>query len=358
MAAIWRSNTNGWKLLGPTGFPDEATLHQLVREAPHLLPLAGSPQLFMLGSEAALGSKRVDLLGVEQSGRPVIIEVKLGRNDEARRAVVAQVLLYAAYLQSLDVAALREVLAPSLDEAGYASIEDAVVAQDQTGGQDPEGFRAALEEHLREGRVRLVLVLDEAPADLVRLVGYLEAVTTDRIAIDLVTVATYDVDGTTILAPQRIDPERVEQEPVDRPRVVRAHGQLAEGGDDFAESIADASEMKQPELRRLLKWAQRLEDAGLARLATYHGLKGMTTLLPRMQPEGVGFVTIYNGERPLLQFWRSVFDRKAPRALSRVEVILGTGSVGQGTFTDAVSDELLDALTSAYEQAVHGSQEA
>jgi hypothetical protein len=41
------------------------------------------------------------LLAIEMSGRPAVIEIKLAKNAEARRAVVAQVLAYAAYLQGL-----------------------------------------------------------------------------------------------------------------------------------------------------------------------------------------------------------------------------------------------------------------
>jgi len=46
MTAIWHHNDEGgWRLLPPSSFPDEANLHDLVEEAPHLLPLAGSPRL-------------------------------------------------------------------------------------------------------------------------------------------------------------------------------------------------------------------------------------------------------------------------------------------------------------------------
>jgi hypothetical protein len=41
MTAIWQNDGSRWHLLSPTGFPNEATLHTLVEEAPHLLPLAG-----------------------------------------------------------------------------------------------------------------------------------------------------------------------------------------------------------------------------------------------------------------------------------------------------------------------------
>jgi len=41
MTAIWQNDGTGWRLLAPTGFPDEQTLHSLVEEAPQILPLAG-----------------------------------------------------------------------------------------------------------------------------------------------------------------------------------------------------------------------------------------------------------------------------------------------------------------------------
>ena len=49
-----------------------------------------------------LGNGYADLLAVEPPGRMVVIEVKLARNSEARRAIVAQVLTYAGFLNCLD----------------------------------------------------------------------------------------------------------------------------------------------------------------------------------------------------------------------------------------------------------------
>ncbi len=86
MTAIWQNNGSGWHLLVPTGFPNEATLHTLVEEAPHLLPLAGTPRLIVVGREVQLGSGYADLVAIEPSGRLAIIEIKLARNAEARRA--------------------------------------------------------------------------------------------------------------------------------------------------------------------------------------------------------------------------------------------------------------------------------
>ena len=53
-----------------------------------------------------------------------------------------------------------------------------------------------------------------------------------------------------------------------------------------------------------------------------------------------------------LQFWRSVFDRRTPRSLARIEQSIMP--IKQKSTTREVSDELLDALTVAYREAVRG----
>src|SRR3972149_3886245 len=101
MTAIWHNAGGKWGQLAPIGFEDEAALHDLVEESPEMLPLAGAPQLAILGREVRLGGGYADLLAGESSGRLAVIEIKLRTNPEARRAVVAQVLAYAAYLYGL-----------------------------------------------------------------------------------------------------------------------------------------------------------------------------------------------------------------------------------------------------------------
>ena len=52
-----------------------------------------------------------------------------------------------------------------------------------------------------------MLILDDAPTEPIRLVGYLEGIS-DRLSIDLITVAAYNINGSKVLVPQRIDPGR------------------------------------------------------------------------------------------------------------------------------------------------------
>src|SRR4051794_27644365 len=110
MSVIWRKEDEEWRRLLPAGFPSEEKLHDLVADAPSLLPLSGDPSVVVLGREVALGPGYADLVAVETDGRPVVIEIKLRRNSEARRAVVAQILTYAAYLKGLTVGDFEDVL--------------------------------------------------------------------------------------------------------------------------------------------------------------------------------------------------------------------------------------------------------
>jgi hypothetical protein len=130
---------------------------------------------------------------------------------------------------------------------------------------------------------------------------------------------------------------------------------VVEGVADFLAAIEHAPTEQRPLLQRLADWAQQLEQEGLVRLETYHGKRGITTLLPRLKSEGAGLVTIWKDSRSgYLQFWRSLFSRRAPVALSRVDELVGPSGVGQGTTTREVNDELLDALSAAYREAAAG----
>jgi hypothetical protein len=51
MTAIWWDDGTGCRLLAPTGFQNEQTLHDLVRETPQILPLAGDLKLVVVGKD-------------------------------------------------------------------------------------------------------------------------------------------------------------------------------------------------------------------------------------------------------------------------------------------------------------------
>ena len=346
-SGIWTRNDEGSQLSQPEGFPDEATLHSLIEKTPEMLPLAGAPPLLVLGREVPLGSGYADLLGVETSGRPVIIEIKLAQNNEARRAVVAQILAYAANLHGTTREQLEDRFGTDLRRRGYETLVDAVRSV-QEEALDADEFTTSLDEHLREGRFRLVFVLDDVPAELMTLVAYLEHVT-DRLMIDLVAVNSFDVGGTSVVLPQRVTPERHEVA-VEQKRRGKS-GTLHPGSKRFEKSISQAPPESHESLHRLLRWARSIEKQGWVRLTTSEG-KGARrfTLRPLLVVENVGLVTIWNDRGAYLQFWRGVFEKKAPRFIDRIEKLAGT-RVGQGNTTSNISEDLLKALTEAYEHA-------
>lgn len=299
MTPLWHSDGAAWRLLEPTGFPVERELHDLVGQAPQLLPLAGQPSIAILGSEVALGGNWADLVGVESNGRLVIIEVKLRKNTEARRAVVAQALSYAAYLQGLSLAEVESaILGRHLTQAGFATVEEAMQNALQGEHLDVAAFRDAFANNLAVGAFRIVFVLDEAPAELARLVEYLEHISTDRLLIDLVAVAQYQVADAKVVVPTRVEAERRDSPASGMPVPSRAAGSVeVKGAAEFAGSIAAAPSGGHALLHRLVDWASELESAGVARLATTIGVNrwALRVIVPG---RGGGLATIWNDRGP------------------------------------------------------------
>jgi hypothetical protein len=350
--AIWRKNADEWRPLLASGFPNEEALHDLVEETPGLLPLSGDPTLVVLGREVALGPGYADLLAVDGDGRPTIIEIKLQKSGEARRAVVAQVLTYAAYLKGLDLNEFEVLLRPHLTQRESTSIAEAVGHADQSGNFDPQEFRDRLATSLSNGGFRLVLVLDEAPSELVQLVGYLESVTSG-VTIDLITVSAFEAGAEQILVPQRVDPDREQERFISRaqPKPPAAKREV-DGSEAFEETIQRAPANDRPGLTRLLEWARTLETARVATLRTVFG-EGREILLVWIPGQKAGPSSVWNDSGPYISLWRSVFVRFAWKHIEPVELLLGK-AIGQGNTVRDPPQELLEALSAAYRDASAG----
>lgn len=345
MTAIWQRGDLGWETLRAVAYRDEAELHALVEEGPQLLPLSGSPTLAVVGREVPIGGGYADLVAVESSGRVAIIEVKLAKSSESRKAVVAQILAYAAYLRGTARDAFeRDIVGAYLARHEWPSVGEALRATVQDPSFDVEAFNAGLERSLDLGAFRLVLVLDEAPPELVRLVGYLETIG-EHLVIDLITVKAYEVAGQRILVPQRVEPGREVTRREEGGQ--RQTYQAEDGGAEFERAIVEAPSERQALLRQLLEWARGLERDKLVRLLSYRGTRDVS-LLPRLERDRVGLVTVWR--TGAISLWRSVFERRAPQWIERVEAISGS-PMGAGTTAGNVGPELLAVLTEAYREA-------
>jgi hypothetical protein len=311
-----------------------------------------------LGTEVQLGSGYADILAIESSGRPTIIEVKLGRNREARREIVAQVLSYAAPLHGFDVTSLEQVVLRShLAKKGYETILAAVQDHDQDGVVDAATFIASVQEYLDRGDFRLVLVLDEVSDELERTVAYLQTTTSAAFTIDLIAVRLYETNGVQIAVPQQISPDpstTLVSAPPNRAPVARPTGLKTEGTQVFRDSIAEITGADRAQFDTLLTWAEEVATLPHVKLSSRLGPKlGMAcvSLVPRILPHESGLVTIWNdNQKPYITVWRSKFEALAPQSIASVEHATGT-PIGRGTQVSPVTPAILHALTAAYEEA-------
>lgn len=349
MTAIWaKAGADGqWEELQPAGFTAEKDLHQMVFRSIGMLPLAGAPVVASLAKEVEVPATkgRIDIVGVEASGIPVLVEVKLKANQEARKAVVAQLLSYAASLRGSSI----ESFSTRLANAGMTA---PTVSQAVTDVpiEEPE-FNATLAASLAEGRFRLVLVLDEAPSELVRLVGYLEAISNGFLSIDLITVSTFTVGGKTVAVPQRVDAQHMDllvesAAPTATPVVSEPGAGL------FVADAALAPGQHQEALARMAEWAQGLVAEGVAVLVSRQG-STKTVLTPRLKDEDVGLCSLWNySGQPQLWLHGTVLSRRAPAAWRSLGEQLGKEVGFRAALSWAhVTPQLLAVLADGYREA-------
>jgi hypothetical protein len=155
---------------GLLGAKLEDALQTLIEKQPNLLngrqmePGSGDPPRFaLLRREMQVGDWSLDHLLVDQRGVLTFVEAKLLENPEARRAVIGQILDYAAYAaENWSNGRLRQ-LAPDADENLRAEFGDI----------DIEKFWADVETNLNEGNIRLVIAADELRPEVRRVIEYL-----------------------------------------------------------------------------------------------------------------------------------------------------------------------------------------
>lgn len=166
-------------------FDNEAELEQVLADQVSLLQGAADHRLAFVARQVDLsdvGAGTLDLLCVDENGVPVAVEVKLARNSESRREVVAQIVDYLSALTTLTV--------DELDSQVEGKLETALKSFDFP--ENRESFERrwqALGANLRAGLARIVVALDHAPTDLKRIVQFLSE--RSNLDIRLVTISKF-----------------------------------------------------------------------------------------------------------------------------------------------------------------------
>ncbi len=118
----------------------------------------------------------VDHLFVDQDGIATIVEVKRASNTESRRKIVGQILDYAAnapHHWTADVLRSAFETAPPPAGDGPKTSEERLAWLLGAEEPDADAFWQLVEQNLREGRLRIVFVLDRVPTALLRIVEFL-----------------------------------------------------------------------------------------------------------------------------------------------------------------------------------------
>ena len=162
---------------GKEGRHDEQWLQRLIHRHPTCIPMdqiePGLPELVPICMELPLSSGYLDNLLMTPEGDIVIVEVKLFRNPQARREVVAQALDYASSLFGMDYTALEEtVLQSDFDGKQRPSrLYDLFTDADTL---DEPAFVDAVNLNLKNGRIVVLVIGDGIRADAEDLVSGLQ----------------------------------------------------------------------------------------------------------------------------------------------------------------------------------------
>jgi hypothetical protein len=141
----------------------------------------------------------IDFLFADQNAMPTFIECKRFLDTRSRREVIGQMLEYAANGQHYWNKSLLRVLAEQTAKERGADLETTFRQLDSE-IEDVDRFFDAMERNLREGQIRLVFFLEEAPAELKSIVEFLNK-QMERSEVLIVEAKQYELDGVRGVAP-------------------------------------------------------------------------------------------------------------------------------------------------------------
>ena len=148
------------KTLDKLKFTEESKLQDYLEKYPSLIPLGEiveeAPDLLCIGREVTVPSGAIDLLFIDKDGLLTIVETKLIKNPEIRRTVIGQLIEYASYISQWNADDIyrmaNEYLKSNLDEEIQKIREGKAVDED---------LRSNIEQNLKNGKIRLLIAVDE-----------------------------------------------------------------------------------------------------------------------------------------------------------------------------------------------------
>ena len=227
-------------------YDNEGELQSLVAQSPELV--GASAAVVALREFALSEAGSLDVLLVELDGSLTLVEAKLNRNPEIRRAVVGQLLGYAGGLWGVGY---DDLDAAVRDREGVSLLHLARdVAAEHGQDLDEEGFRTTVAANLRAGTFSLVFAVDQVTEDLRRAVEYLNAHSDEALDVRVLELAYARFEDVEILVPQAFGDDAAH-----RKQQTRTRRRWSEA--DFFQVLDErASEDERAVVDRLLAWAR------------------------------------------------------------------------------------------------------
>jgi hypothetical protein len=274
---------------------DEDELQSLLERDPRLIP--GCAGAAVVREMTVPGVGAVDLVAVDGSGDVTLVECKLAKNAEIRRAVVGQILAYASGLAGLQFAEFDGLFRAR----GTLGVLDAVEAE--AGPDiDRDKLRVAISDAIGGGRFRLVVAVDAITDELRAIVEYLNEHLSSSVSICALELGYFKEGAVELLVPATYGAElAAAKEPPSRSKRRWDTTSVMEASDH----ILDASE--------------RAFVHGMMRHASEHGgqLRGGSG----DAPSAGYYYQVADDRRSVWSLWlrdtapslRSTSDRSAPR---------------------------------------------
>ncbi len=334
--------------LGSEGVLERQDLQRIIRDQPDVI----EDGLFIVAEEFSNwddSGRSIDLLGIGQDRNLVVVELKRGDTGEHMEL---QAIRYAAMAANMTLEQIVDAHQSYLQRRGVDEDAQERIYQFLDMGDGVTELQVATE------RPRILLVSEGFSKELTTSVLWLNDAGLD---IRCVRLRVYRHEDELLIDVDQVIPlpeaqkylvqvrDRVEESQQQRGE----SGRLVRGAHDFEASIADAPEEHQTNLRKLLDWARSIEKSGNARLFTYHWKGGGgIALRPYLHRIDAGLVTIAQSHGvPSLRLYRIVFERWAEQSIVPLEKALHPERLGSGYATKDFSDEILDLVAKAYEEA-------
>jgi len=195
-----RSDGGPWTSPARHGFGLEQELEALIHAFPEVLP-GVSPAALAVDQFVVPSGGSVDLVVLEADASITVVECKLAKNAEVRRAVVGQILSYAASIAKLDADDFLARFDTRLGRSAVAALAPEV-GSGETEDWDEARFRIDLARTLADGAFRLVIAVDRITEELRSIVEYLNTRTDGSVEVLALELDLVAQDGVEVLIPR------------------------------------------------------------------------------------------------------------------------------------------------------------